>query len=266
MSAGLVFSGVSVRAGAAVLLDGVNCRAEAGRLTGLIGPNGAGKSSLLKAALALVPLERGAIHFNGADLPTMPRRARAQLSALVEQSGLAEVHLSAREVVQLGRIPFQSVWQSAPSPEDDAAVDAALAAVGMAPLAARAYQSLSGGEQQRLHVARALAQQPQLLLLDEPTNHLDIHAQFAILELLRQRARAGATVLLAIHDLNLAASFCDELIVLSGGRMVAQGAPETVLTPALLRAVYGVSASVLRHPASGRPLIAYDGPVAPGND
>lgn len=263
MSEGLVFSDVSVRAGQAVLLDGVSCRAQAGRLTGLIGPNGAGKSSLLRAALGLVPLAAGRIAFSGADLPAMPRRARAQISALVEQSGQAEVHLSAREVVQLGRIPFQSVWQSAPSPEDDAAVDAALGAVGMAHLATRAYQSLSGGEQQRLHVARALAQQPQLLLLDEPTNHLDIHAQFAILELLRQRARAGATVLLAIHDLNLAASFCDELVVLAGGRMVAQGAPESVLTPALLRAVYAVGASVLRHPATGRPLIAYDGSLPP---
>ena len=112
-------------------------------------------------------------------------------------------------------------------------------------------------------MARALAQEPKLLLLDEPTNHLDIHAQYAILDLLRQRARGGATVLLAIHDLNLAASFCDALIVLAGGRMVAEGPPETVLTPALLRDVYGVSASVLKHPSNGRPLIAYDGPQDP---
>ncbi|MBU1305497.1 MAG: ATP-binding cassette domain-containing protein, partial [Alphaproteobacteria bacterium] len=166
-----------------------------------------------------------------------------------------------REVVQLGRIPFQSVWQSVPSPADVSAVDHALAAVGMAEFAARAYNSLSGGEQQRLHVARALAQQPSLLLLDEPTNHLDIHAQFAILGLLRQRAAAGATVMLALHDLNLAASYCDQLVVLASGRLVAEGAPDAVLTPALLERVYGVRASVLRHPTSGRPLIAYDGPL-----
>ena len=253
---------VSVRAGPAVLLDGVSCRAGAGKLTGLIGPNGAGKSTLLRAALGLVPLAAGSIGFDGLDLPAMPRRARAQLSALVEQSGAAEVQLTGREVVALGRIPFQSIWQAAPSPEDEVAVTAALVAVGMADLAQRPYHTLSGGEQQRLQVARALAQAPRLLLLDEPTNHLDIQAQLSILALLRRRARDGATVLLALHDLNLAAAFCDELVVLQQGRLVAQGMPEAVLTPALLRMVYGVEASVMVHPHSGRPMIAYAAPLA----
>jgi len=261
MSGGLQFEAVSVRAGASLLLDDVTCQAGAGRLTGLIGPNGAGKSTLMRAALDLVPLGAGSIGFDGMDLPGMNRRRRARLSAFVEQSGAAEVQLTAREVVSLGRIPFQSVWQSAPSPADDLAVDAALADVGMAGFSARHYHTLSGGEQQRLQVARALAQAPRLLLLDEPTNHLDVHAQLGILSLLRRRARAGATVLLALHDLNLAASFCDELVVLHHGRLVAQGTPEAVLTPALLRAVYGVAASVLRHPGSGRPMIAYETPT-----
>ena len=158
----------------------------------------------------------------------------------------------------LGRIPFQSVWQSEPSTTDGLAIDAALASVGMAGFAGRHYHTLSGGEQQRLQVARALAQEPQLLVLDEPTNHLDVHAQLSILGLLRRRAQAGATVLLALHDLNLAAAFCDDLVVLHGGKLVTQGTPEAVLTPALLRDVYGVKASLLRHPGTGRPLIAYD--------
>jgi len=117
---------------------------------------------------------------------------------------------------------------------------------------------LSGGEQQRVQIARALAQQPRLLLLDEPTSHLDIHAQLVTLDLMARRARAGATILLALHDLNLAAAFCDSLVVLHAGRVIAAGPPEQVLTPALLRQVYGVDATLLRHPISGRPLIAYD--------
>jgi iron complex transport system ATP-binding protein len=260
MSAGLEFTDVVVREGQSTLLDGVSCQACAGRLTGLIGPNGAGKSTLMRAALGLVPMDGGGIRFDGADLPAMPRRVRAQVTAFVEQNGATEVHLSAREVVLLGRIPFQSIWQSVASPEDDNAVDDALDAVGMAGLARRQYHTLSGGERQRLQVARALAQQPKLLILDEPTNHLDVHAQLSILSLLRRRAQAGATVLLALHDLNLAAAFCDDLIVLHYGRQVAEGAPEAVLTPALLREVYAVQASVLSHPHSGRPMIAYDAP------
>lgn len=261
MSGGLQFDSVCVRAGQSTLLDGVSCRAGAGRLTGLIGPNGAGKSTLMRAALGLVALERGTIAFGGVDLPAMPRRDRARISAFVEQSGATEVHLSAREVVMLGRIPFQSVWQSIPSPSDDAVVDEALAAVGMSGFSGRQYHTLSGGEQQRLQVARALAQEPQLLVLDEPTNHLDVHAQLSILGLLRRRAQSGATVLLALHDLNLAAAFCDDLIVLHQGGLVVQGTPETVLTPALLRDVYGVQASLLHHPRTGRPMIAYDVPL-----
>lgn len=260
MSTGIQFDAVRVCAGQSTLLDGVSCRAHAGRLTGLIGPNGAGKSTLMRAALGLVPLANGRISFDGQDLPGMPRRARAQMSAFVEQSGSAEVHLGAREVAALGRIPFQSVWQSVPSPDDDAAVDTALAAVGMSGFAERHYHTLSGGEQQRLQVARALAQQPRLLILDEPTNHLDVHAQLSILGLLRRLAQSGATVLLALHDLNLAAAFCDDLVVLHHGRLVAEGAPEAVLTPALLRDVYAVEASLLRHPGTGRPMIAYDVP------
>jgi iron complex transport system ATP-binding protein len=160
----------------------------------------------------------------------------------------------------LGRIPFQSIWQTVPSAEDENAVAAALEAVGMSSLAERSYGTLSGGEQQRMQLARALAQQPRLLVLDEPTNHLDIHAQLTTLALLQALARAGATVLLSLHDLNLAAAFCDSLVVLHSGRVVAQGQPKAVLTPALLRDVYEVQASVLPHPLTGRPLLAFDAP------
>ena len=257
---GLAVSEVSVTAGGKTILDGVSLSARPGQLTGLIGPNGAGKSTLMRATLGLQALAHGTIRFDGADLPAMSRRDRAKISAFVEQSGTTESHLSAQDVVMLGRIPFQSVWQATPSRDDEHAVAGALEAVNMTGFADRLYQTLSGGEQQRLQIARALAQQPRLLVLDEPTNHLDVHAQLTALALLQSRARAGATVLLALHDLNLAAAFCDSLAVLHGGKVVTQGVPEAVLTPGMLRDVYAVGTSVLRHPMTGRPILAYNAP------
>lgn len=253
-------SNITMQFGAKPLFDNVSIKFGGGFRYGLIGANGAGKSTLLRAILGLVPLVSGSVRFEGADLLAMPRRSRAQFTAFVEQSSDSDARLTVREVVMLGRIPFQTVWQAAPSPADIAQTASALAAVDMTGFADRLYQTLSGGEQQRAQIARALAQQPRLLLLDEPTSHLDVHAQLATLGLLRHRAREGATVLLALHDLNLAAAFCDALVVLHAGQGVAAGTPQQVLTPALLRTVYGVEATVLPHPRSGRPLIAYDLP------
>jgi iron complex transport system ATP-binding protein len=260
MTKGLSVSGVSVTLGGLAILDAVDLVAEPGRVTGLIGPNGAGKSTLMRAILGLQPVDRGRVDFDGTNLLALSRRSRAQFTAFVEQNASTDARLSAHDVVSLGRIPFQTVWQATPSPEDVAESDAALAALDMTAHADQLYQTLSGGEQQRVQLARALAQQPRLLLLDEPTSHLDVHAQLSTLDLLRRVAEAGTTVLLALHDLNLAAAFCDRLIVLQGGRNVAADTPELVLTPALLRRVYGVEATVMRHPNSGRPVIVYDLP------
>lgn len=259
MSAGLVVRRVGVELGGQAILHGIDMAAPVGQVTGLIGLNGAGKSTLLQAILNLVPAT-GSVSFDGAELPALPRRSRAQFTAFVEQSSDTDARLTAREVVLLGRIPFQSIWQATPSPADLTQAEAALAAVDMTVFADRFYHTLSGGEQQRIQIARALAQQPRLLLLDEPTSHLDVHAQLAMLDLLRRHARNGAAVLLALHDLNLAASFCDSLLVLHGGRIAAAGTPGEVLTPPLLRQVYGVDATILRHPGDGRPFIAYDLP------
>ena len=257
---GLSVNSVSVRLGGQPILDAINLTAQPGTVTGLIGPNGAGKSTLMRAILGLAPVEGGTVAFGGVDLLSLSRRSRAQFVAFVEQSAGTDARLTARDVVLLGRIPFQTVWQVAPSPEDLSLAEAALASVEMVAFADRLYHTLSGGEQQRIQIARSLAQQPRLLLLDEPTSHLDVHAQLTALHLLRQRAKAGATVLLALHDLNLAAGFCDSVVVLDDGRLVAAGAPAEVLTPALLRSVYDVGVTVLRHPVDGRPLIAYDLP------
>lgn len=256
---GLVVTGLGVTLAGKSIIEDIGLTAAAGSITGLIGPNGAGKSTLMRAMLGLTP-GTGSVTFDGADLLAMPSRIRARTVAFIEQSGSTDARLTARDVVSLGRIPFQSIWQATPSPTDLEEIKSALVAVDMAGFATRLYHTLSGGEQQRIQVARALAQQPRLLVLDEPTSHLDVHAQLSTLHLLRRRAEAGATVVLALHDLNLAAAYCDSLAVLHDGRVVASGTPDQVLTPALLRTVYDVQATLLQHPRTGRPLIAYDLP------
>ena len=242
------------------MVDGVDATPPAGALTGLLGPNGAGKTTLLRLIAGLLTPEAGAVLVSDPDAtdpaPTvavhaMHRRVRARHVALLEQSSDAAVPLSVREVVALGRIPYRSLWGADP---DAGAVDRALTAASAEHLADRAWSTLSGGERQRVHVARALAQEPSLLLLDEPTNHLDVSAQLALLGFVRG---LGVTTVAALHDLNLAATYCEHVLVLSRGRLAAAGPPADVLTPALVRDVYGVDAHVLTHPVTGRPVIAY---------
>ena len=257
MSMPLIVEGISVSVQGHMLLSEVSLSAPPG-ITGLIGPNGAGKSTLMRAILGLVPAQHGAARFGETNLLSMARRDRARLAAFVEQTSATDERLTAREVVSLGRIPFQTLWQPGPSAEDERIVDEALETVELAQLASRLYTTLSGGEQQRIQIARALAQQPKLLVLDEPTSHLDIHAQLMVLDILREKARQGMTILVSLHDLNLAANVCDSIAVLHRGRLVAQGSPDTVLSPALLRDVYGVITTRMTHPGTGRAIIAFD--------
>jgi iron complex transport system ATP-binding protein len=259
----LTASGLTVKKAGKAILSDVSFSAPHGRITGLIGPNGAGKSTLLTSLLGLVAAT-GKAAFAGLDLFDMPRRERARIMAYVEQSASTEERLTVRDVVALGRIPFEPAWQAAPGPEDEAIIANALFETGMESFATRRFSTLSGGEQQRVHVARALAQQPRLLLLDEPTSHLDIRAQLQLLSLLEHKAEAGMTIVIALHDLNLAARFCDHLVVLSAGQLAAAGASAEILTPDLLHAVYGVSARLVPDGPSGRSLIAYDEAIGAG--
>jgi iron complex transport system ATP-binding protein len=227
-----------------------------GSLTALVGPNGAGKSTLLRSLAAIVRPDSGTVHFEDEDLLTLSRRERARTAAIVEQDASTEVTLTVRAVVELGRLPHQSLWRDDDT-DASAIVTAALEAVGMADFEARNFSTLSGGERQRIMLARALAQQPRLLVLDEPTNHLDIGAQLDVLGLLQRLAGQGVTVLAALHDLGLAATYADHVIVLRAGRVVAAGPTASTLTPALIRDVYGVDASILTNPVTGRPVIAF---------
>jgi len=250
------------RLGDTVILDDVDLTVPEGSVTGLLGPNGSGKSTLLRlvagvgGALPGRATASGTVRWRGDDLHALRPRERARRVALVEQDAQTEVQLTVRDAVLLGRTPHRSRW-SGDSVEDHAAVQVALEAVDLTPLADRTFATLSGGERQRVHLARALAQAPELLLLDEPTNHLDIHAQLAALRLVRRAAGGGTTALVALHDLNLAAAHCDHVVVLSGGRVVAAGAVADVLVPDVLDPVYGVTTTVLRHPGTGRPVLTF---------
>lgn len=255
----LTVTGARLAIGSATILSDAGFTIEAGKLNALIGPNGAGKSTLLRIILGLEPRANGTVTFKGRDFHTLARRDRARIAALVEQSATTDLQIAVHDVVMMGRIPHQDGWGGGSDDKDERMVADALDRVGMRTFESRAFATLSGGEQQRVHIARALAQQPDLLLLDEPTNHLDISAQLAVLALLRSMADEGMTVLVTMHDLNLAGGFFDHLIALDAGRVVAHGAPDAVLTPQFLGQTYGVAASVVPNPRTGRPMLALGG-------
>ena len=236
------------------VVDGVSFRAPSGAVTGLLGPNGSGKSSLLRLVAGATRAEAGSASFDGADLTTLGRRERARIAAFVEQDASADRSLTVADATELGRLPHRG-WFSPPSTSDRVAVRTALARAGATELADRDLATLSGGERQRAHVARALAQEPRLLLLDEPTNHLDVAAQRELLTLLAGLAADGTTVLTALHDLTLAAAWCDHVVVLDHGRVLAEGPVEDVLVPDVVEAVWGVRPDILTHPRTGRPLL-----------
>ena len=256
MSEGLVVDRLAFAREGRLVIDGVDATLPEGAFGALVGPNGAGKSTLLHLIAGIERADAGSLALGDAPLDGLRRRERARRIAIAEQQADAEVELTVREVVLLGRTPHIPVF-AAPTARDHDVVAHSLEAAGAARFAERRFRSLSGGERQRVVLAKALAQEPQLLLLDEPTNHLDVRAQLGALEVLGELVRGGLTVFAALHDLNLAAAYADHLVVLAEGRVVAAGPPRQVLTPELVERVYGVRAAVAEHPLTGQPLIAF---------
>ncbi|GAB4084893.1 ABC transporter ATP-binding protein [Myceligenerans cantabricum] len=253
---GLAAERVSWGVDGRLILDGIGVRAPAGSVTGLLGPNGSGKSTLLRAVAGVVPPDGGDVVFDGDDLLRMGRRARARTLAFVEQDASTDLPVTVRDAVLLGRIPHRALLAGS-SGEDREVAGRALRRAGAADLANRDIATLSGGERQRVHLARALAQTPRLLLLDEPTNHLDVAAQLHTMAVLRTLADDGVSVLAALHDLNLAATSCDHVVLIAAGRVVAAGPTSQVLTPEVIDPVYGVSSDVLTHPRTGLPVLTF---------
>ena len=228
-----------------------------GECVALIGPNGSGKSSLLRCLAGLRTPGAGSVSYDGEDVRGWSARRLARRVAFVEQAVDVESELRVAEVVGLGRTPFRGRWGGA-SATDRAVVAAALERVGLTGLADREWKALSGGERQRAHIGRALAQRPRALLLDEPTNHLDVKHQLELMELLGE---SGRTVLVALHDLSLAARYCDRLLLMHGGHLVAAGTPAEVLTRPLLAEVFEVDAEIGTDPL-GHFAVAYRGAAA----
>ncbi|WP_395609357.1 ABC transporter ATP-binding protein [Pseudomonas sp. B22129] len=225
----------------------------AGEFVGLIGPNGSGKTSLLRCAYRFTKPDQGDVSLAHQNVWKQSAKWCAQRVAVVLQEFPDAFGLRVDEVVAMGRTPHKGLFDS-DTPHDQQLIQQALESVGMQGFEDHAFATLSGGEKQRVILARALAQQPELLILDEPTNHLDPRYQ---LELLRLVKRLNIGTLASIHDLNLAAAFCDRLYVINHGRIIASGTPHEVLTVELLRDVFGVDALIDTHPLSGYPRITW---------
>ncbi|MEU0173553.1 ABC transporter ATP-binding protein [Streptomyces massasporeus] len=258
VGAGLRAERVSRRADGRLILDGVALAPETGSTVGVLGPNGSGKSTLLRLLAGLFTPTSGMVTLDGTPLGDLPRRTVARRLAVVEQQSDTQVALTVEDVVRLGRVPHRRAWTPA-SADDERAVRAALERTGLDGRARQLWHTLSGGERQRVQIARALAQEPRELLLDEPTNHLDIHHQLDLLTLI---TGLPVTTVVALHDLNLAAMYCDRVVVLSAGRVVAAGTPGDVLTAELVADVYGVRAAVSREGPEGRPHVRFLGTLA----
>ena len=237
----LATQGLAVRLGGAMILNGVDLTVPTGRLVGLIGPNGAGKSTLVRAVLGLVPIEAGRIELLGTPAARLDRRRLARTAAYLPQGQTVQWPVTVHRLVALGRVPHLQPWQRETA-ADRRAIERALADADVTDLADRTATTLSGGERARVALARALAVEAPILLADEPVASLDPYHQLKVMELLRGYADRRGTVLAVLHDLGLAARFCDELVLMLAGRVLAHGPPEAVLTADNLATAYRVEA------------------------
>lgn len=246
---------VSLGYGDRVIVDGLSLDIAPGVVTTVIGPNGCGKSTLLKSLGRLLRPRDGQVVLDGKAISAMKTKDVARVVGMLPQTPVAPEGLTVADLVARGRHPHQS-WLRQWSADDETEVAAALAQTGIAELADRTLDELSGGQRQRAWISMALAQGTDILLLDEPTTYLDLAHSLEVLDLVdRLHAELGRTVVMVLHDLNLAIRYSDELVVMAAGRIVAQGKPADIVTAELLAEVFGLDATVLTDPVSGRPMI-----------
>ena len=235
------------------VLERVSCQFSKGNTSGIVGANGAGKSSLLKALQGLTPLDDGEVFIAGNALVAMSRTKRAQTIAAVPQSTALLFSMTVYEVVRMALIPWKTAL-SADTRQDRAWLEQCMQQTGCIEFSNRDYNSLSGGEQQRVLLARALAQKTEIILLDEPTSHLDIFYQHEVLMLLK---KLNKTIVLSIHDLNLAAQYCDAIVVLKQGKVLMAGKPEKAMQQSVLQDAFGMPCSVALNPDNGIPTVCF---------
>jgi iron complex transport system ATP-binding protein len=241
--------------GQKAILDGLSFEVATGHVVGIIGPNGSGKSTLLKLVSGVEPKSSGTILLAGKPVEAYSRKELAKRLSVLQQEALPPLGFTVREVVEMGRFPYQN-WLGEEVGGDDGLIDQIMERLCILPLAKRTLERLSGGERQRVALAKAMAQEPKLLLLDEPTTYLDIGFQIQMMDYIRNWQREHKlTVLAVLHDLNIAAQYCDRVIVLKDGGIVADGVPREVFTRSLIQEVYGASATIISHPVSGVPQV-----------
>jgi iron complex transport system ATP-binding protein len=240
---------VSVDIAGRRIVSGIDLTVGDHEFAGLVGPNGSGKSTILKTVYRVYRPSAGRVLLDDTDLLSLSHKDTARRIAVVTQESASEFDFTVREMVMIGRTPHKRSFERDTS-TDHGIVDHAIERVGCEQLASRRFNTLSGGEKQLVLIARALAQQADHLILDEPTNHLDIHHQVEILEVV---SGLGVTVLAALHDLSLAALFCQAIHVLRAGQLVAAGSPAAVLTPETILDAYGADVLVIDHPDTGTP-------------
>lgn len=246
---------LTVSYGAATIIDGLALDVPRGGVTTIVGPNGCGKSTLLRAVAGLIPRERGEVVLDGRNTAEMKRREIARTLAVLPQTPVAPDGLTVRDLVGRGRHPHQT-WLRQASEKDSAMVDEVMELTQVSEFAERPLERLSGGQRQRAWIAMVLAQDTPLVLLDEPTTYLDLSHSVELLALIRRLADdMGRTVVMVLHDLNLAARFSDQLVVMKGGEVQAAGTPAEVVSEQLLAEVFSLPAVVTEDPVAGGPLI-----------
>ncbi|WP_405689824.1 ABC transporter ATP-binding protein [Streptomyces sp. NBC_01185] len=250
----LAARGVSVGYGGRTVIDGLDVAVPSGLITTIIGPNGCGKSTLLRTLTRLLKPTAGAVVLDGEDIVTLRTREVARKLGLLPQAPVAPEGLTVADLVARGRHPHQS-WLRQWSSDDAAVVERALAMTGVSDLAGRPVDSLSGGQRQRVWISMTLAQGTDLLLLDEPTTYLDLAHAIDVLDLVDDLHESGRTVVMVLHDLNLATRYSDNLVVMREGAILAQGHPRDVVTAELLEEAFGLRAMVIDDPLGDRPLI-----------
>ncbi len=250
----LTARGLGTGYGKRKVISGVDLSVGRGEFIGVLGPNGSGKTTLIRGLTGMLKAWEGEIRWGG-DQNLSPA-GRAKTVAVVSQAAEGNLDLPVEEVVMLGRLPYFGKFQWWPSAQDREVVAWALEATESGELRRENFRDLSGGEQQRVRLARALAQKPELIILDEPTQHLDINYQVEIFNLLRRlNGEYGLTVFAVLHDLNLAAAYCERLIYLKGGKVLRDGTVGELIAEEAIEELFNVRVGVFRHPESGRPLL-----------
>lgn len=246
---------VCIGYGNELVIDRLDLAIPDGGVTAIVGPNACGKSTLLKGLARLLPLAGGRVTLGGKDIARLSRRAMARIVGVLPQTSTAPDGVRVADLVARGRYPHQG-WFGRHRSDDDEVVAAALAATTTTELAGRRMEELSGGQRQRVWIAMVLAQQTDIVLLDEPTTFLDVTHQLDLLDLLTERNREhGTTVVMVLHDLNLAARYAEHLVVLREGRIIAEGAPGEVLTEDTVSEAFALDARVVTDPVAGSPLV-----------